>query len=207
MLYGVGDGINDWSIRSANIKPNRNGEKVLRVLQHSAQGSLFISPWDPVGVGGFSDAYSAIMIGPCSDAGSSFESPSTAKTEFILGEADTNSLEIGVIAGNNGIPVGTVKVPNNAKMYNPYTQKWEEDLTTKVENGEIIYKKADNLTAYVKCDFKPKYFKWHHGIQSSLVDLMYGSVFIANIITKTNENDKYYDSAMAGNIFLLWIML
>ncbi|MEI0796693.1 ABC transporter substrate-binding protein, partial [Brachyspira pilosicoli] len=71
-------------------------------------------------------------------------------------------------------------------------------LTTKVENGEIIYKKADNLTAYVKCDFKPKSFKWHHGIDSSLVDLMYGSVFIANIITKTNENDKYYDSAMAG---------
>ncbi|PCG18964.1 ABC transporter substrate-binding protein [Brachyspira sp. G79] len=199
MLYGVGDGVNDWSIRSADIKPNRNGEKVLRVLQHSAQGSLFISPWDPVGVGGFSDAYSSIMIGPCSDAGATFESPSTAKTEFILGEADTNSLEIGVRAGNNGIPVGTIKVPQNAKMYNPYTQKWEEGLTVKVdENGELVYQKSDNLTAYVKCDFKPRNFKWHHGIESSLVDLMYGSVFIANVITKTNENDKYYDSAMAG---------
>ncbi|PTY40440.1 ABC transporter substrate-binding protein [Brachyspira hampsonii] len=199
MLYGVGDGINDWSIRSADIKPNRNGEKVLRVLQHSAQGSLFISPWDPVGVGGFSDAYSSIMIGPCSDAGATFESPSTAKTVFILGEADTNSLEIGVKAGNNGIPVGTIKVPQNAKMYNPYTQKWEEGLTVKVnENGELVYQKSDNLTAYVKCDFKPRNFKWHHGIESSLVDLMYGSVFIANVITKTNENDKYYDSAMAG---------
>ncbi|MEI0525475.1 ABC transporter substrate-binding protein [Brachyspira murdochii] len=199
MLYGVGDGVNDWSIRSADIKPNRNGEKVLRVLQHSAQGSLFISPWDPVGVGGFSDAYSSIMIGPCSDAGATFESPSTAKTEFILGEADTNSLEIGVRAGNNGIPVGTIKVPQNAKMYNPYTQKWEEGLTVKInENGELVYQKSDNLTAYVKCDFKPRSFKWHHGIESSLVDLMYGSVFIANVITKTNENDKYYDSAMAG---------
>ncbi|WP_028330042.1 ABC transporter substrate-binding protein [Brachyspira alvinipulli] len=199
MLYGVGDGINDWSIRSADIKPNRNGEKVLRVLQHSAQGSLFISPWDPVGVGGFSDAYSSIMIGPCSDAGATFESPSTAKTVFMLGEPDTNSLEIGVRAGNNGIPVGTIEVPTNAKMYNPYTQKWEEGLIVKMnENGELDYKKSDNITAYVKCDFKPRYFKWHHGIESSLVDLMYGSVFIANVITKTNENDKYYDSAMAG---------
>ena len=62
----------------------------------------------------------------------------------------------------------------------------------------LSYKKSDNITAYVKCDFKPRYFKWHHGIESSLVDLMYGSVFIANVITKTNENDKYYDSAMAG---------
>ncbi|WP_295162595.1 ABC transporter substrate-binding protein [uncultured Brachyspira sp.] len=199
MLYGVGDGINSWSIRSADIKPNRNGEKILRVLQHSSQGSLFISPWDPVGVGGFSDAYSAIMIGPCSDAGATFESPSTAKTEFILGEADLNSLEIGVKAGNNNIPSGTIKVPKNAKMYNPYTQKWEEGLFVKVnEKGELVYKKSDNITAYVKCSFKPRTFKWHHGIDSSLADLMYGSVFIANIITKTNENDKYYDSAMAG---------
>lgn len=198
MLYGVGDGINDWSIRSADIKPNRNGEKILRVLQHSAQGSLFISAWDPVGVGGFSDAYSSIIIGPCSDAGATFESPSTAKSIFILGEANTNTLEIGVRAGDNGIPIGTIDVPNNAKMYNPYTQKWEEGLIVESKNGEIIYKKSDNVKSYIKCDFKPKYFYWHHNIKSSLVDLIYGSVFIANIITKTNENDKYYDSALAG---------
>ena len=198
MLYGVGDGINDWSIRSADVKPNRRGEKILRVLQHSAQGSLFMSPWDPVGVGGFSDAYSGIIISPCSDSGATFESPSTAKDIFRLGEADTNTLEIGVVAGNNGIPVGTIEVPKNAMMFNPYTQKWEEGLTIVSKDGNIEYKKSDNLKAYIKCDFKPKYFKWHHGIESSLVDLMYGSVFIANVVTKTNDNDKYYDSALAG---------
>ena len=198
MLYGVGDGINDWSIRSADIKPNRRGEKILRVVQHSAQGSLFMSPWDPVGVNGFSDAYSGIIIGPCSDSGATFESPSTAKDVFMLGEADTNTLEIGVVAGNNGIPVGTVDVPKNATMFNPYTQKWEEGLTIVSKDGNIEYKKSDNLKAYIKCDFKPKYFKWHHGIQSSLVDLMYGSVFIANVVTKNGDNDKYYDSALAG---------
>ena len=198
MLYGVGDGINDWSIRSADIKPNRRGEKILRVVQHSAQGSLFMSPWDPVGVNGFSDAYSGIIIGPCSDSGATFESPSTAKDVFMLGEADTNTLEIGVVAGNNGIPVGTIDVPKNATMFNPYTQKWEEGLTIVSKDGNIEYKKSDNLKAYIKCDFKPKYFKWHHGIQSSLVDLMYGSVFIANVVTKNGDDDKYYDSALAG---------
>ena len=198
MLYGVGDGINDWSIRSADIKPNRRGEKILRVVQHSAQGSLFMSPWDPVGVNGFSDSYSGIIIGPCSDSGATFESPSTAKDVFMLGEADTNTLEIGVVAGNNGIPVGTIDVPKNATMFNPYTQKWEEGLTIVSKDGNIEYKKSDNLKAYIKCDFKPKYFKWHHGIQSSLVDLMYGSVFIANVVTKNGDNDKYYDSALAG---------
>lgn len=198
MLYGAGDGINDWSIRSADIKPNRNGERILRVIQYSAQGSLFMSPWDPVGVGGFSDAYSGIIIGPCSDSGATFESPSTAKDIFRLGEADTNTLKIGVIAGNDGIPKGTIEVPKNAMMYNPYTQKWEEGLTIVSKDGNIEYKKSDNLKAYLKCDFKPKYFKWHHGIESSLADLMYGSVFIANIVTKTDDNDKYYDSALAG---------
>ena len=198
MLYGVGDGINDWSIRSADIKPNRRGEKILRVVQHSAQGSLFMSPWDPVGVNGFSDSYSGIIIGPCSDSGATFESPSTAKDVFMLGEADTNTLEIGVVAGNNGIPVGTIDVPKNATMFNPYTQKWEEGLTIVSKDGNIEYKKSDNLKAYIKCDFKPKYFKWHHGIQSSLVDLMYGSVFIANVVTKNGDDDKYYDSALAG---------
>ena len=198
MLYGVGDGINDWSIRSADIKPNRRGEKILRVVQHSAQGSLFMSPWDPVGVNGFSDSYSGIIIGPCSDSGATFESPSTAKDVFMLGEADTNTLEIGVVAGNNGIPVGTIDVPKNAMMFNPYTQKWEEGLTIVSKDGNIEYKKSDNLKAYIKCDFKPKYFKWHHGIQSSLVDLMYGSVFIANVVTKNGDDDKYYDSALAG---------
>ena len=198
MLYGVGYGINDWSIRSADIKPNRRGEKILRVVQHSAQGSLFMSPWDPVGVNGFADAYSGIIIGPCSDSGATFESPSTAKDIFRLGEADTNTLEIGVVAGNNGIPAGTINVPKNAMMFNPYTQKWEEGLTIVSKDGNIEYKKSDNLKAYIKCDFKPKYFKWHHGIESSLVDLMYGSVFIANVVTKTDDNDKYYDSALAG---------
>ena len=198
MLYGVGDGINDWSIRSADIKPNRRGEKILRVVQHSAQGSLFMSPWDPVGVNGFADAYSGIIIGPCSDSGATFESPSTAKDIFRLGEADTNTLEIGVVAGNNGIPAGIINVPKNAMMFNPYTQKWEEGLTIVSKDGNIEYKKSDNLKAYIKCDFKPKYFKWHHGIESSLVDLMYGSVFIANVVTKTDDNDKYYDSALAG---------
>ena len=198
MLYGVGDGINDWSIRSADIKPNRRGEKILRVVQHSAQGSLFMSPWDPVGVNGFSDSYSGIIIGPCSDSGATFESPSTAKDVFMLGEADTNTLEIGVVAGNNGIPVGTIDVPKNAMMFNPYTQKWEEGLTIVSKDGNIEYKKSDNLKAYIKCDFKPTYFKWHHGIQSSLVDLMYGSVFIANVVTKNGDDDKYYDSALAG---------
>lgn len=200
MLYGTGDGINDWSLRSADVKPNKNGEKILRVVQHSAQGALFISPWDPVGVGGFSDAYSAIIIGACTDAGATFESPSTARDEYILGYVDTNTLEIGVTRDSRGVtkPLGTIDVPKEAIMYNPYTGKWEEGLTIISTGNKIEYKKSDNLKAYIKGVFKPKFFRWHHGIESTMADLIYGNIFVANIITKTNENDKYYDSALAG---------
>lgn len=200
MLYGTGDGINDWSLKSANIKPNKKGERILRVIQHSAQGSLFIAPWDPVGVGGFSDAYSGIIIGACTDAGATFESPSTAKDEYILGYVDTNTVEIGVVKDPNGSikPIGTIKVPKEAILYNPYTEKWEEGVTIAVNGDKLEYKRDDNLKAYIKGVFKPKFFKWHHGIESTMADLMYGSIFVANVVTKTNENDKYYDSALAG---------
>jgi len=77
MLYGLGDGLNNWSIRSADVKPNDKDEKVLRVTQYSARGGLFMSAWDPVGVDGFSDVYSAAIVEACSDP-STFEAPNDA---------------------------------------------------------------------------------------------------------------------------------
>jgi len=78
MLYGLGDGLNNWSIRSADVKPDVNGQKTLRVTQYSARGSLFMSSWDPVGVDGFSDVYSAAIVEACTDP-STFESPNAAR--------------------------------------------------------------------------------------------------------------------------------
>lgn len=200
MIYGVGDGINHWSMRTANIKPNKNGEKVLRVIQHSAQGSLFLAPWDPIGIGGFSDVYSGMIIGAATDALAAFESPSTAKSEFMLGEVDKNTVEIGVVANpkRGGKPLGTVAVSPEAMLYNPYTQMWEKGAVIKVNGTNIKYVNDDNPVTYIKGVFKPKKFRWHHGIESSLVDLIYSEVFIANIVTKTSDNDKYYDAALAS---------
>lgn len=200
MIYGTGDGINEWSIRTADVKPDKNGEKVLRVIQQSAYGSLFTTPWDPIGVNGFGDIYSGMIIGACSDANSAFESPSTAKTEYILGEVLEDSLKISLKKDSNGgeKPIGLIDVDDDAEVFNPYTGEWEKGLVIREINGEIKYVKEANRKVYASAEFKPKYFKWHHGVQSSMVDLVYGSVFIANIITKTNENDKYYDMALKG---------
>ena len=200
MLYGVGDGINHWSMRTADIKPNKNGEKVLRVIQHSSQGSLFMSPWDPIGIGGFRDVYSGMIIGSATDAGAYFESPSTAKTEFILGEVDKNTVEIGVAPNpvKGGNPLGTVKVSPDSMLYNPYTEMWEKGKTIKVDGTNVRYVNDNNPVTYVKGVFKPKKFMWHHNIESSLVDLIYSEIFRANIVTKTSGSDKYYDAALAS---------
>ena len=202
MLYGVADGVNQWSIRSADIKPNKNGKKILRVLQHSSQGSLFISPWDPVGVGGFSDAYSSIIIGACSDSSSVFESPSTASYEFIWGEIVRDSVEIGVVANSEDgkKPIGTVDVSDEAVLFNPYLSKWQKGKAIKVNGSELSFVDKGDIKSYSKAIFKPKFFVWHNGVKSSMVDLVYSSIFRANIATKTDENDKYYDSALAGRI-------
>ena len=200
MLYGVGEGINHWSMRTADIKPNKNGEKVLRVIQHSSQGSLFLAPWDPIGVGGFSDVYSSMIIGSVTDSLASFESPSTAKYEFILGEFDKDTVEVGVLANpvKGGKPLGTVKVSPEAILYNPYKGLWEKGKTIKIDGTNTKFVNDDNPVTYVKGVFKPKKFMWHHGIESSLVDSMYREIFIANIVTKTSDSDKYYDAALAS---------
>ena len=57
MVYGLGDGLNGWSVRSADVEPGADGLKTLRVIQYSARGTLFMSAWNPVGVDGFSDVY------------------------------------------------------------------------------------------------------------------------------------------------------
>ena len=73
MAYGLGDGLNDWSQRTADVKPEKNGQKILRMTQYSAKGSLFMSTWDPIGPDGFNDAYSlaicAVPVGPRSVPG------------------------------------------------------------------------------------------------------------------------------------------
>ena len=66
LFYGTSDGFNGWTVRCADVKPDADGpykgKRVLRVLQYSAQGSLFMSEWDPVGGQGFSDSYSTAFF-------------------------------------------------------------------------------------------------------------------------------------------------
>ncbi len=200
MLYGLGDGLNNWSIRSADVKPDSKGEKVLHVTQFSARGGLFMSAWDPVGVDGFSDVYSAAIIEPCSDP-STFESPNSAKDTPMRIKYDLKKVETKVTAGKAGEPpVGLIDVDKGALIFNSKTKKWETGIEFKdVGEGVFDYVKNSAIKAYSKLSNQQYiYGKWHSGQPVTLADIMYATAFAYEWANKDSPDDKYYDEAYAS---------
>jgi peptide/nickel transport system substrate-binding protein len=200
MLYGLGDGLNNWSIRSADVKPNDKGEKVLRVTQYSARGGLFMSSWDPVGVDGFSDVYSAAIVEACTDP-STFEAPNSAKDTPLRVKYDLKNVETKLAAGKEGEPpVGLIDVDKAALIYNSKTKKWETGVEFKdVGNGKYDYVKNNAIKSYSKLsNLEYIYGKWHSGQPVTIADIMYATAFAYEWANKDSDNDKYYDEAYAS---------
>ncbi|MCX7027500.1 MAG: ABC transporter substrate-binding protein [Spirochaetes bacterium] len=198
-LYGLGDGLNHWSIRSADVKPNENGEKVLRVTQYSARGGLFMSSWDPVGVDGFSDVYASAIVEACSDP-STFESPNSAKDTPLRVKYDLKNVETKVVAGKDGKPDGQIVVDPASLIFNSKTKKWETGVEFKdIGNGKYDYVKNAAIKSYSKlANLQYLYGKWHSGQPVTLADIMYSTVFAYEWANKDDGNDKYYDEAYAS---------
>ncbi len=200
MLYGLGDGLNDWSVRSADIKPDSKGEKVLHITQYSARGGLFMSSWDPVGVDGFSDVYSAAIFGACTDP-STFESPNAAKDTPLRVKYDLKNVETKVAAGKEGEPpTGLIDVDKAALIFNSKTQKWETGVEYKdVGDGTYDYVKNSAMKAYSKLSgVQYIYGKWHDGQPVTIADIMYAIAFTYEWANKDGDGDKYYDEAYAS---------
>ena len=190
MLYGVGDGLNGWSIRSADVKPDTTGrfagQKVLRVSQHSARGSLFMSSWDPVGRGGFADSYCAVVVG-ATYLKEVDEAPHTAEDMEFACEVDFNSAQIAPKILSDGSIGGDVQVPANAVKFDTKTKEWKaigEGVTAAVgATGKF----SDGLY-------------WHHGMPITSIDERYATAFIRDWCTKDGEDDPYYDEPLASNL-------
>ncbi|GAB6277076.1 MAG: ABC transporter substrate-binding protein [Rectinema sp.] len=200
MLYGLGDGLNDWSVRSADIKPDSKGEKVLHITQYSARGGLFMSSWDPVGVDGFSDVYSAAIFGACTDP-STFESPNAAKDTPLRVKYDLKNVETKVTAGKEGEPpTGLIDVDKAAFIFNSKTKKWETGVEYKnVGDGTYDYVKNSAMKAYSKLsNLQYIYGKWHDGQPVTIADIMYAIAFAYEWANKDGDGDKYYDEAYAS---------
>jgi peptide/nickel transport system substrate-binding protein len=172
MPYGLGDGLNRWSLEHSKVE-----DGVLRVVQHSGRGNLFISNWDPIGADGFSGVYASNISDLVFDRPityTPFGKAHDARIYLIDTENSVYKDEEGNIKGN-------LEVPSNAIKYNAYTNQYEE-----IGMGN---------KAFTKSTFGYRYGVWHHGREITQDDLIYADVFINEWATKENDQDKEFNNA------------
>jgi peptide/nickel transport system substrate-binding protein len=116
MVYGLADGLNNWSLLTADTPDN-----VLYVTGYSAKGSLFMHAWDPIGPDGFSDFYSMVCAEPTGLA-AMFESPATAEYTPLL--VTPQDAETQVRRDDEGNVVGDLAVPAEARRYDSARDAW-----------------------------------------------------------------------------------
>ncbi|MCG8639439.1 MAG: hypothetical protein MI862_06870, partial [Desulfobacterales bacterium] len=115
-VYGMGDGVNQWSIRTADTK-----DGILRVTQFSSQGNLFMGSWDPVGEDGFSSTYINRVAQLLYDR-SYIESPASA--EPTPNRMKNIVYDTKAHLNDKGEIVGDLVVPANALTWDPVNEKW-----------------------------------------------------------------------------------
>ncbi len=183
--YGMGDGLNEWSIRTADVAPETSGPnkglKVLKVTNFSARGSLFMFAWDPVGGDGFSDSYVGPIRGIVVD-NATYEAPNTALTIKYRAVFDEKKLVTKVAKNDKGEIVGQLDVPATAVTYDTASKTWKPV-------GAGVKAFTTGTAGYL-------YGKWHDGQPESFADMVYATAFIKDWSTKDGANDKYYDEAL-----------
>ena len=173
MCYGLGDGLNEWSMITANTK-----NKELRVTEFSAKGALFMSAWDPIGTEGFSDVYSLVIAQPLFDR-ASFESPASAiATPWRVIPHDVKT---EVDRDEAGEVVGKIPVSPKAIKYDSAKKEW--------------YKVGAGETAMSTGTYTFIFGNFHHGRPMTIANILYADAFITEWITKDGDDDRYYDAA------------
>lgn len=171
MAYGLGDGLDKWSLYTADVKPETSGadasKKVLKMTGFSSRGALFMNAWDPVGIQGFGDTYSGNVIKPVSDL-----------------ELETNpatGILMPVRATWADLKTGNAKfaVAPTAVTWNQATQKWEP---------------VADSTALSRATFTFRFGSWHHGRSVDQNDYRYAIAFPAAIV------DPAYASAVKSRL-------
>lgn len=195
MVYGLGDGLNKLSLYSANVKPESNGKRILRVSQFSAKGTLFSGAWDPIGVEGFNDLYATNLAQPLTD----FEAVADPVTGLYYDQRVTTTNVKTDFAIEGDKLVGKLPVDPKAVIWNARTQKWEAGIAY-VDNGDgtYDYKQDAAKTSYSTGTYKYNGGKWHHGRDITVADFLYASSFAYDASVKKSETDLVYEGSYAG---------
>lgn len=169
--YGLGDGINQWSIFTSKVK-----DKTLKITQYSAQGNLFMGAWDPVGLDGMTDTYSQRISDLLIDM-DMFESPVDAR--YVPLVAIPLDMKTGVYRNDKGEIVGKLKVPAEAIKWDAHKDEWVQVGSGNTSKGMGKYE-----------------FKWrnfHQGIPMSMVDYLYADSFFEEWRIEEYPGDPWYE--------------
>ncbi len=199
MVYGLGDGLDKWSLYSADVKPEKDGTKVLRMSGFSARGALFMSSWDPVGPSGFEDAYTSIVQKECSD----MELEANPVTGLMMPlRASWSGLSTKIDVAADGTVAGKIPVPAGAVMWNAKDQKWESGVAyvdLKGDGTSYGYR-AGPLTAFSRGTFTFKFGAWHDGRPVDVNDYRYALAFPYDVAVRKSADDKVYEEEYAGTV-------
>lgn len=202
MLWGAGDGINNFSLYSADVKPEKDGTKVLKMTEFSSKGNLFMQAWDPIGPDGFGDTYSSVVIKNVSDM-EYVANPITGIMAPLT--ATWSGVKTGAIDFTATPPKGSIPVPAAAVLWNARAQKWEPGinyLDVKGDGSTYDYVKVDagkNL-AWSQATYKFKFGRWHDGRAMDINDYRYAIARRYDLSVKRGDNDKVYEESYAGTI-------
>jgi peptide/nickel transport system substrate-binding protein len=202
MVWGLGDGLDKWSLLTADVKPETSGPdkglKVLRMTAFSAQGTLFMSSWDPIGPAGFSDTYTSIIIKECSDQ----EAEANPVTGIYMPlRASWSNVKTNIATNADGSITGKILVPAAAVLWNAQEQKWMSGYTysdLKGDGSTYGYVKASGITAYSQATFAFKFGKWHDGRAVDINDYRYALSFPYDLAYNKGISDMTYEEEYAG---------
>ncbi len=203
MVYGLGDGINKFSFYTADVKPEKDGTKVLRETAFSSRGSLFLSAWDPIGADGASDIYSQAITQVLGDP----EWIANPVTGIPLPMTATWSKVRTDIGFEGEKVVGKIALPPEAVIWNAKTEKWESGtvyVDVKGDGSEYDYKKTtekpEYAVAWSTATYKLKGNKWHDGRAIDINDYRYAYARPYELCIQRSKDDKVYEESYAGSI-------
>ena len=206
MLWGSGDGINNFSIYSADVKPDTSGpykgQKVLRMSELSSKGALFMAAWDPIGPDGFGDTYSAVVIKNVSDQ-EYMANPVTGLP--FPASASWSNVKTGAIDWAKTPAAGSISVPADAVLWNSRDQKWESGINyvdVKGDGSTYDYVKVapGANKAWSEATYTYKFGRWHDGRDIDINDYRYAIARPYDLCVKKGDNDKVYEESYAGAI-------
>jgi|GEM_PF-100754 len=227
MTYDIGEGLDGWSLRSADVQPER-GQAEIKAELYTPDGSIFDYSWNPMSADGFGGA-AAVVAGAVSDRAAALK-PNNGADLSLRGQWNTRdvftrvSFEEAGGAPGSARPAGLIQVPESALIFNSYSGEWVGGVSYVIAaDGSTSYQlgapavtqggaaaKAPQANAAISAYSQVKtgylYGTWHSGEKMNRADLLYTIAFRYDWATRDGSDDTRYD-ANYGLQYRSWLSM